>query len=137
MTIPDSVANPGFPSALLNRRLPSTAHAAGREVKSENTRKPEVRNPEARKIEKAALQFETQLLTSILTALEKSIGAEDTGAGEQYKTMATQGLASAWAAAGGIGIAHMISQALSHTPQSGQPQVPKAVVLPPLPSSYY
>jgi len=87
------------------------------------------RTAETRKVEKAARQFETQLLTSVLTALENSVGSsfggsEDTGAGEQYKTMATQGLASAWAAAGGIGIARMIGHALSQSASADLSSVP-------------
>lgn len=87
---------------------------------------------ETKKMEKAARQFETQLLTSVLTALESSIGASGDGASEQYKTMATQGLASAWAAAGGIGIARLISHALAHSTTPDLPSAPPSA-LPDLP----
>ena len=94
---------------------------------------PPVPTADTKKVEKAARQFETQLLTSVLTALESSIGASEDGASEQYKTMAAQGLASAWAAAGGIGIARMISHALAGSPKPSLPSAPAALPVTTLP----
>ena len=84
-----------------------------------------------RKIDKAARQFETQLLTSLLAGLQRAMGSvpggEESGEGEQYKSMATQSLASAWTAAGGIGLSRILTEALSHASQ------PKGVNSPTLP----
>jgi len=97
---------------------------------------PLIRTAEARRVEKAARQFETQLLASVLAALESSVGADETGASEQYRMMATQGLASAWAAAGGVGIARLITHALSHTAKPDLPSGPTALPVAPLPSTF-
>ena len=95
--------------------------------------RPQPPEAQTKKVQKAARQFETQLLTTLLTALETSIsalpGMDESGASEQYRTMATQGLASAWAGAGGIGIARMISPALSQQPKSTLPSLPGALPL--------
>ena len=84
-----------------------------------------------RKIDKAARQFETQLLASLLAGLQRALGSvpdgEDSGEGEQYKSMTTQSLASAWTAAGGIGLSRILTEALSHASQ------PKGVNSPTLP----
>ena len=85
-----------------------------------------------KKILQSAQQFETQLLTSLLSSLETSMGSlpgsEESGASQQYHTMATQGLANAWAAAGGIGIAKMVAKALTKTGQTVPlPTVPRAL----------
>jgi Rod binding domain-containing protein len=73
--------------------------------------------PASKKIRDSARQFEAQLLTSVLASLETSFGSvpgrEESGASEQYRSLATQSLASAWAAAGGIGIARILTGALS------------------------
>jgi len=91
-----------------------------------------------KKILQSARQFETQLLTSLLSSLETSMGSlpgsEESGESQQYHTMATQGLATAWAAAGGIGIAKMVAKALTKTGQTiPLPEVPSA--LPTVPNS--
>ena len=85
-----------------------------------------------KKVLQSAQQFETQLLTSLLSSLETSmgslLGSEESGEGQQYHTMATQGLATAWAAAGGIGIAKMVAKALTKTGQTTPlPEVPSAL----------
>ncbi len=71
------------------------------------------------KIGQSARQFEAQLLTSVLASLEKSFGAvpgsDDSGVGAQYRSLATQSLASAWAEAGGVGIARILTRALLKT----------------------
>ena len=91
--------------------------------------RPQVAPKVSPKIQQAARQFETQLLTSLLGSLETSLGSvpgsEQTGASQQYHTMAVQGLAGAWAAAGGIGIARILTRALT--------QAPKGMPLPGLP----
>jgi len=120
----------------LSLPLPLALPKPPREVAAQ-ARTPGAKTPEARKIEKAARQFEAQLLTSVLTALENSIGgSEEPGSGEQYRTMATQGIASAWAAAGGIGIARMITHALSRKPQADLPPA-GTLPLPTLPPAHY
>ena len=85
-----------------------------------------------KKILQSAQQFETQLLTSLLSSLETCMGSlpgsEESGESQQYHTMATQGLATAWAAAGGIGIAKMVAKALTKTGQAVPlPEVPSAL----------
>lgn len=88
--------------------------------------------PANQKIQQSARQFESQMLASLLTSLETSFGSvpgsEESGTGEQYHAMATQSLASAWAAAGGIGIARILTRALAKTsatmalpPDAGNP----------------
>jgi len=71
------------------------------------------------KIGQSARQFEAQLLTSVLASLEKSFGAvpgsDESGVGAQYRSLATQSLASAWAEAGGVGIARILTNALLKT----------------------
>lgn len=65
---------------------------------------------------KAAQEFEAHLLGSLLESLEKTFSAvpgENTMPGEDdYNYLGTQALASALAAAGGFGIAAMISRHL-------------------------
>ncbi len=88
--------------------------------------RPVVRPPEpakvSPKIQQAARQFETQLLTSLLASLETSLGSvpgsEETGVSQQYHSLATQSLAGAWAAAGGIGIARILTRALIQAPKT-------------------
>ncbi|MGA3349526.1 MAG: hypothetical protein ABSC33_10930 [Candidatus Sulfotelmatobacter sp.] len=71
-------------------------------------------NPVLGKGEKAARDFEAQLIGSVLESLEKTFAAlpgQDAIAGEDdYNYMGTQALAGAIAADGGFGIAHMITQ---------------------------
>jgi Rod binding domain-containing protein len=69
--------------------------------------------PDLSKGRKAAREFEAQLIGTVLESLEKTFGTvpgEDGMAGEDdYNYLGTQALASALAAGGGFGIAHMIS----------------------------
>jgi len=71
------------------------------------------------KIGQSARQFEAQLLTSVLASLEKSFGSvpgsDESGVGAQYRSLATQSLAAAWAEAGGVGIARILTNALLKT----------------------
>ena len=63
------------------------------------------------KAEKAAQDFESVLLGSLLESLQKSFAgdSENSSAGsDAYTAMGTHALASAISAQGGIGIAHMI-----------------------------
>ena len=66
----------------------------------------------ARKVIKAARDFEAVLLTSLFGSLEKTftaIGAKSTDPGSNnYQYMGAQALGSGLAASGGIGIATMI-----------------------------
>jgi len=68
--------------------------------------------PAARvKAEKAAQDFESVLLSSLLESLQKSFAgnSDDSSPGsDNYAVMGTQALASAMSAQGGIGIARMI-----------------------------
>jgi Rod binding domain-containing protein len=67
--------------------------------------------------EKAAREFEAQLIGTVLESLEKTFAAlpgQSAMAGEDnYNYLGTQALASALAAGGGFGIARMIAPHLS------------------------
>lgn len=69
--------------------------------------------PALGKGEKAARDFEAQLIGTMLESLEKTFAAlpgQDNMAGEDnYNYLGTQALASALAAGGGFGIARMIA----------------------------
>jgi Rod binding domain-containing protein len=68
--------------------------------------------------QKAAREFEAQLIGTVLQSLEKTFAdlpGEDAMAGsDDYNYLGTQALASALAAGGGFGIAHLISQHLGN-----------------------
>lgn len=78
-----------------------------------------------KKIAQSARQFEAQLLTSVLASLEKSFGSvpgtEESGVSAQYRSLATQNLASAWAEAGGVGLAKILTSALLKASHSAVP----------------
>jgi Rod binding domain-containing protein len=82
-------------------------------------RLPPLATPALGKGQKAAREFEAQLIGSLLESLEKTFAAvpgRDEIAGEDdYNYLGTRALASAVAAAGGFGIARMISQHLEGT----------------------
>lgn len=63
-------------------------------------------------LEKAAREFEAQLLAELLRHIQSNApllpGAESSGADEQYQAMATQAVAEGIAAGGGLGIAQSI-----------------------------
>ena len=69
--------------------------------------------PSLRKGEKAAREFEAQLIGGVLASMEKtfaSVPGEDSMAGaDNYNYLGTQALAKAVVAGGGFGIAKMIS----------------------------
>ncbi len=69
--------------------------------------------------QKAARDFEAQLIGTVLESLEKTFAAlpgEDAIAGQDdYNYLGTQALASALAAGGGFGIARMIAKHLEGT----------------------
>ena len=71
----------------------------------------------ARKITKAAHEFEAVLLNSLLGPLEKTFsslpGKEADTVSDNYHSMGMQALASALAAKGGVGIAAMVVKSLS------------------------
>lgn len=72
------------------------------------------------KTQKAAREFEAQLLGSLLESLEKTFahvpGGEEATTGEDnYNYIGNQALASALANQGGFGIAHMILEHLNST----------------------
>lgn len=73
--------------------------------------------PALGKGQKAAREFEAQLIGTVLQSLEKTFAdlpGEDAMAGsDDYNYLGTQALASALASGGGFGIAHLISQYLS------------------------
>ena len=73
-------------------------------------------NPETgqqRDLKSVAAQFEAVLLETLVGGLQKSfstLGSEkDFGVSSTYDYLGTQALASAWAEAGGMGLAKMIS----------------------------
>ena len=79
------------------------------------------------KLDSTAKEFESVLLTQWLQAAESSFGSvpggdddQDSG-GEQMKSFGVQQLATALSNAGGIGIAKMVSRALS---KAGAPAKP-------------
>src|SRR5271156_3041574 len=80
--------------------------------------------PALGKGQKAARDFEAQLIGTVLESLEKTFAnlpGQDAIAGEDnYNYMGTQALASALAAGGGFGIARMIS---AHLPEMSDTKV--------------
>ncbi len=77
-------------------------------------------NPAQSKLDATAKEFESVLLTQWLQAAESSFGSvpgadddQDSG-GEQMKSFGVQQLATALSNAGGIGIAKVVTKALSH-----------------------
>ena len=85
--------------------------------------------PAARvKAQKAAQDFESVLLASLLESLQKSFAGSaesDTAGSDNYALMGTQALASAMSAQGGIGIARMILRQWQNTkvPELSTPEV--------------
>jgi Rod binding domain-containing protein len=77
---------------------------------------PPLATPPLGRGEKAAREFEAQLIGTVLESLEKTFAAvpgQDAMAGDDdYNYLGTQALASAVAAGGGFGIARMICQHL-------------------------
>ena len=75
---------------------------------------PPLATPALGKGQKAAREFEAQLIGTVLESLEKTFAelpGQDAMAGQDdYNYMGTQALASALAAGGGFGIAKMITQ---------------------------
>jgi Rod binding domain-containing protein len=71
----------------------------------------------ARKIAKAAHDFEAVLLNTLLGPLEKTFsslpGKETDAVSDNYRSLGMQALASSLAAKGGVGIAAMIIRSLS------------------------
>jgi|GEM_PF-3402301 Rod binding domain-containing protein len=95
---------------------------------------PPLATPALGKGQKAAREFEAQLIGSVLESLEKTFAAlpgPDAMAGEDdYNYLGTRALASALAAGGGFGIARMISEHLGGTkvaPEGEMPPVPMPV----------
>jgi len=78
-----------------------------------------VANAPLGKGQKAAREFEAQLIGTVLQSMEKtfaSVPGQDAMAGEDnYNYMGTQALASAIVAGGGFGIARMIAQYFERT----------------------
>jgi len=66
--------------------------------------------------QKAAREFEAQLIGTVLESLEKTFadlpGQDAIAGSDDYNYLGTQALASALAAGGGFGIAHLITQHL-------------------------
>lgn len=86
--------------------------------------------PALGKGQKAARDFEAQLIGTVLESLEKTFAnlpGQDAIAGEDnYNYMGTQALASALAAGGGFGIARMISAHLPDTKAANEGRNPVA-----------
>jgi Rod binding domain-containing protein len=80
--------------------------------------------PQLGKGQKAAREFEAQLIGTVLESLEKSFATlpgQDAVAGEDdYNYLGTQALASAIAAGGGFGIARMIEAHFAGTKVANQ-----------------
>ncbi len=80
---------------------------------------PPVTKPALGRGQRAARDFEAQLIGTVLESLEKTFAAlpgEDAIAGQDdYNYLGTQALASALAAGGGFGIARLISEHLPGT----------------------
>ncbi len=93
-------------------------------------RSPASAGTEDRKIEKSAKDFESILLGSWLQQAEQSFGSlpggddEDSGK-DQFQGMAMQQLGTSMTAAGGIGIAKMISTQLHKSESAQFVQTPK------------
>lgn len=66
--------------------------------------------------QKAAREFEAQLIGTVLESLEKTFaevpGQDPIAGSDDYNYLGTQALASALAAGGGFGIAHLITEHL-------------------------
>jgi Rod binding domain-containing protein len=77
---------------------------------------PAAANPALIKGEKAAREFEAQLIGTVLQSFEKSFaalpGQNDMAGDDNYNYLGTQALATAIADGGGFGIARMISEHL-------------------------
>jgi Rod binding domain-containing protein len=76
------------------------------------------------RVAKAAQDFEAFLLSSLLRSLQQTFSGNDSDGGpgqDDYSYMGTQALASSLAAAGGIGLARLISERLAGT-EAGRPQ---------------
>lgn len=75
---------------------------------------------------KAALEFEANLIASLLASMEKTFatvpGADLAGA-DDYNYLGTQALATGVAARGGFGIAHLITQDFSAHEGKGSPGI--------------
>jgi Rod binding domain-containing protein len=75
--------------------------------------------PNLNKGQKAAREFEAQLIGSLLESLEKTFatvpGEPDVAGEDDYNYLGTQALASVLAAGGGFGIARLISAHLGGT----------------------
>ena len=85
---------------------------------------PPLATPALGKGQKAAREFEAQLIGTVLESLEKTFATlpgQDAMAGEDdYNYLGTQALSSAIAAGGGFGIAKMITAHLETSPAAHQ-----------------
>jgi Rod binding domain-containing protein len=85
---------------------------------------PPLTAPASGKGQKAAREFEAQLIGTVLESLEKTFAelpGQDAMAGQDdYNYMGTQALASVLAAGGGFGIAKMITQHMEMSQQAHQ-----------------
>jgi Rod binding domain-containing protein len=74
--------------------------------------------------EKAARDFEAQLIGTVLQSLEKTFaalpGKEEIAGQDDYNYLGAEALASGLAAHGGFGIARMISESLNRTKVTSQ-----------------
>jgi Rod binding domain-containing protein len=81
-----------------------------------------VKSPE--RISKAARDFETILLRSLLEPMQKSFSKicsdGDQAGQEDYQYMGSEALASALAASGGLGISQLITQQLTRAQQKNE-----------------
>jgi Rod binding domain-containing protein len=81
--------------------------------------------PDLRQGQKAAREFEAQLIGSLLQSFEKTFatlpGQGAMAGDDDYDFMGTQALGSALAAGGGFGIARMIAAYLAHESSGSSP----------------
>jgi len=92
-------------------------------IASDSARIPTAATPASTKAQKAAQDFESVLLASLLESLQKTFAGSSEDSlvgGSSYAQMGTQALAGAMSAQGGIGIAKMI---LHQWKQSKVPEV--------------
>jgi Rod binding domain-containing protein len=108
-----AISGPSLPQLDASSSLPLPSAA---DLRQGNLSKGDLTKEDPGKGEKAARQFEAQLIGMVLESMEKtfaSLPGKDEMAGEDnYNYLGTQALASVVAAGGGFGIARMISEHL-------------------------
>jgi Rod binding domain-containing protein len=108
-----AISGPALPQLDAASSLPPPVAV---DLHKNDLQKNDLQKNDPRKGEKAAREFEAQLIGMVLESMEKtfaSLPGQDEMAGEDnYNYLGTQALASAVADGGGFGIARMISEHL-------------------------